>query len=864
MTDYNIDFKDHKVQFPNRFKQVQVSPGVVDLVPTWVENPSEVIEEGTPVNAELFERLKENVSFYSENFTATEGQTVFTLSDEYNIGQNRVLVWVSGVKQRTVIDFVESSTTTITFNEPLSAGDEVEVFRVSAVQPLSNDIQNQVDMITEYYSQTTQDVNSIRLQLAEKITKGKATVWDIDKNLGKFDQTYMTDAFLAQIAGTSAINAVPADYSVTTTKLAFSPILGIKSKNLFNKDTVQQGKYLNIANGGTVDNASYFVSDYIKVSPNTAYYLKSNVNARTAFYDANKSYVASSFTSNPSFTTTAATEYIRITSLLTNLNDTQVEVGNQFTGYESNPSKLDPVTIALNSLPGDRMMNKSLRLEKIKGFERGKNLFDKSTITAGQSLNGNTGLPFVNADYYTSDFILVEPSTQYTIGPNNAFTKVCYYTSLQGFISVEPDGTTTFTTPSTARYVRFSNYNASLNAMQMETGNVATSYEAYMEDLATLKIDERISAQVQARKPILKFNDAWVAWRNGEKFPMAFYGDSTFDGMGTTGFSGNAVGIDGNGKSPNSFPVKLQGLLRSITGNNVLRIYNAGFSGMKADWGVTNLAAEFSGSAAYADVKMVGIGFGINDRLSYQTEKAYRDGFKAHMVAMIDWFYARGIQPFLVTSQAITAPGVEEQYKTTFPLRTAMHIETIANEVKRDLAQEYGLEIIDINKFTEEFLLYSSYPAKVIAADRTHFGDVGHNYEAGVMFSHVTPITYFVDGYTKIDYTSQQLMTGIPEELMTVPDAPSDVFKAFANYTKADALDAKIMDVYVFNSGRKQLGVKAYKNATDSLTYVKVNGVTTTLSSLQTTLSQMDLGLYRLEVFTGLSNKVDFKGFIIE
>jgi GDSL-like Lipase/Acylhydrolase family len=526
--------------------------------------------------------------------------------------------------------------------------------------------------------------------------------------------------------------------------------------------------------------------------------------------------------------------------------------------------KFDPNAVSLNSLEGSAFRNKSVRLEKLNGFSRGKNLFNKLTVSPGQSLNGDTGIPFSNADYYTSDFILVEPNTQYTIGPNNAFTKVCHYNSLQGFISVESDGATTFTTPANAQYVRISNYNASLNSMQMEVGSVATTYEPYKEDLPTLKIDERIDAKVQSRKPLLGFNDAWVAWRNGEKFPVAFYGDSTFDGMGTTGFSGNAIGIDGNGKSPNSFPVKLQSLLRSITGNNTLRIYNAGFSGMKADWGLSNIVAEFSGSAGYSDAKMVGIGFGINDRLSYQTDKAYREGFKTQIKAMIDWFYNRGIQPFMVTSQSITAPGVEVQYKNTFPLRTAMNIETVANEVKRDVAKEYNLEIVDLNKFTEEFLLYSAYPAKVIAPDRTHFGDVGHNYEAGVLFSHITPITYFASGYSKIDYSCQQLMVGIPEELMTVPDAPVDTFKVFANYTKADSLDTKIMDVYVFNSGRKSLILKAFKSNADSLTYVKINGISSTLDGLQSTLSQLDLGLYRIEVFTGLSNKVDFKGFVIE
>lgn len=51
---------------------------------------------------------------------------------------------------------------------------------------------------------------------------------DINKNLGKIDQTYLTDELLEQIAGTAPINAVPADGSLTTTKYANSSVTGEK------------------------------------------------------------------------------------------------------------------------------------------------------------------------------------------------------------------------------------------------------------------------------------------------------------------------------------------------------------------------------------------------------------------------------------------------------------------------------------------------------------------------------------------------------------------------------------------------------------------------------------------------------------
>ena len=55
-------------------------------------------------------------------------------------------------------------------------------------------------------------------------------VTQIDKNKGKFDQTYMTDEFIEQMAGTTPVNAIPADESITTSKLAFLAVQGVASK----------------------------------------------------------------------------------------------------------------------------------------------------------------------------------------------------------------------------------------------------------------------------------------------------------------------------------------------------------------------------------------------------------------------------------------------------------------------------------------------------------------------------------------------------------------------------------------------------------------------------------------------------------
>ena len=57
-------------------------------------------------------------------------------------------------------------------------------------------------------------------KINNKIDKNNISVYDINKNLGKLDQTFLSDELLQQISGTAPINAVPADKSITRAKVA--------------------------------------------------------------------------------------------------------------------------------------------------------------------------------------------------------------------------------------------------------------------------------------------------------------------------------------------------------------------------------------------------------------------------------------------------------------------------------------------------------------------------------------------------------------------------------------------------------------------------------------------------------------------
>jgi lysophospholipase L1-like esterase len=120
-------------------------------------------------------------------------------------------------------------------------------YRVSDIQILKNSIQAQLDQfavgasneetaqarveedgitnttlkarLDKKEAKFTQDIATLSTSVASKASKGDIAVTDINKNKGKFDQTYMTDEFLQQMAGTTPVNSVPALDSLTSTHL---------------------------------------------------------------------------------------------------------------------------------------------------------------------------------------------------------------------------------------------------------------------------------------------------------------------------------------------------------------------------------------------------------------------------------------------------------------------------------------------------------------------------------------------------------------------------------------------------------------------------------------------------------------------
>lgn len=112
----------------------------------------------------------------------------------------------------------------------------------------------------------------------------------------------------------------------------------------------------------------------------------------------------------------------------------------------------------------------------------GNNLFNKdsSNIILGKYLDRSSGVELDNAQYYISDYIQVAPSTNYIFNIPNIFSLIYYNSNkeiIQDFINDAVTGP--FTTPSNCKYVRFSDMQSSMNALQLQKGSVSTEYEPF-------------------------------------------------------------------------------------------------------------------------------------------------------------------------------------------------------------------------------------------------------------------------------------------------------------------------------------------------------------------------------------------------
>ena len=707
----------------------------------------------------------------------------------------------------------------------------------------------------------TPRLNDLTAQLQQTAKKGDIGILDLNKNKIQFDETWMSDEFKQQMAGNTPIHATPADESITQEKMAFPVVKGKPSKNLYNKDTSLLNKGIG-STGIPFDQAGYFISDFIKVEPLTSYAINLTVQGLAVFfYDSSKIF-QSTLSNAPVFETPANTNYVRFRSLTANVNITQLEKGVASTPYVAYGNFIDPNYIPDGSISGEKIFG-NISLEKIEGAKVGKNKFNKSDVTPGQYILAAGSIRY-DDNRSLSGYIPIKAGSYYTVSKMQHMAIFDEnYAHVNGYSASDSP---TFQSPNNAAYIRIGMLNADLDTFQLEEGQNKTDYEPFGYIVDALLIDDKNKKP----KPFLRLRNAVEAWYAGEKFPVAFFGDSQTDGNGTTGFRGhnNVDVLDGDGTpgsvdyiAPNAYSKKLEEFIQEETDNPTARIYNAGYSGHSLNLMLGKREQLFS--QAYSDTKMVGISMGTNDRNLEVDRTRLEKRFKRDLIEYVEWFYSKGIQPFILTSQASVEPDTLYESQKLNQLRNKKSEVThaVINRIKKEVAKEYDLELIDVSKFGELFLTYSQMTGTMIINDKLHFNDAGHLAQAGYIFSKMVDRVVEIDGDEILSFTNQRMRSKVAHEHTTMLDTIEDGFKVIADYTKENTSDMLILDFWVLNKSKSTFTLKSYIKESQQ-TYAMLNGSTIPLTDSEQVLSDsLDIGLHHIQVFTGESDKVDFKGF---
>ena len=366
-------------------------------------------------------------------------------------------------------------------------GDRISEGKLNKIEDALDKInQNEINDKNALNKQMTSNFNvlqnQVNSQLADKVNKGQVSVSDIDKNLGKFDQTYMTDEFLQQITGNASINATPKNYSISPEKTTFFDEIG---RNLFNPNdsNIIVDGYYNSSNVLTT-NVGNYQTGFIPVETNTDY-TSNDTTGFVNWYDNEFTFIQSTpsatFLSQGYVTSPNSAGYARFVTSSQYWNKFQVEKGRVKTDYVAySYPKIS--SNHLGVISKGKIDNLSIDLEDTTFCEKGKNLFNPNdnNVLLGIYYN-NQNVLTTNGTFNQTGFIKVKTNTDYTSNDTARF--VNWYDNEFTFIQSTPSATFLsqgyVTSPNSAGYARFVTTVSNWHNFQVEEGRVQTEYEGY-------------------------------------------------------------------------------------------------------------------------------------------------------------------------------------------------------------------------------------------------------------------------------------------------------------------------------------------------------------------------------------------------
>ncbi|MDK3222210.1 SGNH/GDSL hydrolase family protein [Clostridium perfringens] len=359
-------------------------------------------------------------------------------------------------------------------------------------------------------------VDGFGIELNNKMDKDTKDIAinQINKNKGKIDQTYLSEELLKQMAGNTPVNAVPADLSITTIKLADNSVDYEKaaffnveeSYNKFDKNSITNIGYVLNGSGGYTEHQQGCVSDFIPVKKDDI--VRTNINWNGEFYNENKEFLSSKEFGTEEFTAPEGAYYYRQSILMDRLANIMITINSPIGEYI--PFKR--ATSLTKELAKIIENGITINPDNTSFFIKDKvNLYDSSKSTIGFVVGGDGAL-VEHSDGCVSDFIEVEPSTMYYYSDK---WNAGYYTKNKVFISQKQFGITNELTPDNAYYVRISIPIAKKDTYMFVKDHMPDEYVPYG---GFLKFDEKenIEKLVDQIKETGKFdslykNKKWAA-----------------------------------------------------------------------------------------------------------------------------------------------------------------------------------------------------------------------------------------------------------------------------------------------------------------------------------------------------------------
>lgn len=267
----------------------------------------------------------------------------------------------------------------------------------------------------------------------------------------------------------------------------------VQTRNLFDKDDPDytQDKFVSSSSGTLQTSTNYDASGYIRVTAGLSYYLSSPY--YLAWYDSNKTFISG--VSNPASVVVAPTGAAFLRTSLRTADGVSPETYYVTQGtvrlgtYEPFGGWINPDRI--RDIGEDAILKAAVTPPKTSFLILGKNLFDPNSdgITDDYQLSAS-GSAQPNTDYFISDFIEVEPSTQYVCNSEIGSQNMRFLTAFDDELRVvsaygSNSALSTFTTPASGvKYVRFTGWQSTRSSYQFEVGAASTTFEPFAYTLS--------------------------------------------------------------------------------------------------------------------------------------------------------------------------------------------------------------------------------------------------------------------------------------------------------------------------------------------------------------------------------------------